>query len=145
HRTLHRCAPRAADACNSLKDNAKDICQKDAKAARVKTEAEAEANYKGTAKAHKKALMDIADANYAVAKEKCDDLKGNDKDVCVKEAKAAKTNAEADAKAGKKVSDARKDAREDKTDAAVSVQKEKCDALTGADKSRCTANANAGK
>ncbi|HEV7856880.1 MAG TPA: hypothetical protein VGO72_07965, partial [Herminiimonas sp.] len=44
----------AHDACNSLKDNAKDICQKEAKAARVKTEAEAEANYKGTAKAHKK-------------------------------------------------------------------------------------------
>jgi hypothetical protein len=34
-----------------------------------------------------------------VAKEKCDDKAGNEKDVCVKEAKAALVRAKADAKA----------------------------------------------
>jgi hypothetical protein len=33
--------------------------------------------------------MAKVDADYAVAKEKCDDFSGNAKDVCVKEAKAA--------------------------------------------------------
>lgn len=127
----------AKAACDSHKGNAKDVCQKEAKLAHVKNTAEAEATYKGTAKAHKKARIDIADANYELAKEKCDDQTGNNKDVCVKEAKAAKTAAVADAKANKEIADARKDAREDKVDANVAVQKEKCDALAGAEKTRC--------
>jgi hypothetical protein len=36
-----------------------------------------------------------ADAQYAVAKEKCDDLSGEQKDACVKEAKAAKARVDA--------------------------------------------------
>jgi hypothetical protein len=35
---------------------------------------------------------------YDVAKEKCDDLSGNAKDVCVKDAKAAQAKAKAEAK-----------------------------------------------
>lgn len=127
----------AKEACDSHKDNAKDVCVKEVKAAQVKTSSEAEAMYKGTDAAKKKARIDIADANYDLAKEKCDDMTGNNKDVCVKEAKAAQTAAVADAKAGKEVAEARKDARDDKQDANVAVKKEKCDALTGAEKSRC--------
>lgn len=37
----------------------------------------------------------MADANYAVAKEKCDDFAGNVKDVCVKESMAAAVTAKA--------------------------------------------------
>lgn len=40
-----------------------------------------------------------AKADYKIAKEKCDDLAGNPKDVCPKEAKAAMAAAKADAKA----------------------------------------------
>ena len=131
--------------CDNLKGNAKDVCQEEAKAGEVKAKAEAEAAYKGTPAAHKKARTDIADANYKVAKEKCDDFSGNKKDVCVKEAKAAHASAIADAKASKEVSDARKDARDEKKDAHVAVQKEKCEALAGDEKSRCMAAANATK
>lgn len=131
--------------CDSMKGNAKDICQEEAKAAQVKTTAEAEATYKGTPQAHKKARTDIADANYKVAKEKCDDLNGNKKDVCMKEAKAAQTSAIADAKSAQSVTEVRKDARDEKKDANIAVQKEKCDALTGEEKSRCIGAANMGK
>jgi hypothetical protein len=41
-----------------------------------------------SADAQKDATADKAGAEYAVAKEKCDDLAGNAKDVCVKEARA---------------------------------------------------------
>ena len=53
---------------------------------------------KPSAKATRKVADARADAAYDVAKEKCDDLKGNDKDVCEKDAKAARVKAKEDAK-----------------------------------------------
>jgi hypothetical protein len=46
--------------------------------------------------------MAKAEADYDVAKEKCDDQSGNAKDVCKKDAKAAFTSAKADAKSTRK-------------------------------------------
>ena len=131
----------AKEACDSHKDNAKDICVKEAKVAQAKANGEAEGTYKNTDAARKKARTNLADANYELAKEKCDDMNGNNKDVCVKEAKAAKTAAVADAKANKEVTEAKQDAREEKHDANMAVKKEKCDAMTGAEKSRCMSGA----
>ena len=74
------------DHCSSLKDNAKDVCNAEAKGKEKVAKAELEADYKHTAKARYEARVAQADADYDVAKEKCDDLKGNDKDVCVREA-----------------------------------------------------------
>jgi hypothetical protein len=138
--------------CSSLSGNAKDVCQAEAKGKEKVAKAELEANYKNTDKARIDARQAKADADYDVAKEKCDDLKGNDKDVCVKEAKAAHTKAKADAKVAKvdaktahntadKRADARKDAAEDKRDADYKVAVEKCDAMSGAAKDQCVKNA----
>ncbi len=138
--------------CSSLSGNAKDVCQAEAKGKEKVAKAELEANYKNTDKARIDARTAKADADYDVAKEKCDDLKGNDKDVCVKEAKAAHTKAKADAKVAKvdaktahntadKRAEARKDAAEDKRDADYKVAVEKCDAMSGAAKDQCVKNA----
>ena len=129
--------------CASLSGNKKDICQAEAKGKEKTAKAEAEARYKGTAAAHTNALIARADADYAVAKEKCDDLKGNPKDVCVKEAKAAHTRAKVDAKANRKVAEVRKDAAEDKRDADYAVAKEKCDKFSGDAKDKCIKEAKA--
>ena len=136
------------DHCSSMSANAKDICQAEAKGKEKVAKAELEANYKNTDKARNEARMAQADANYDVAKEKCDDLSGNQKDVCVKEAKAVHTKAKADAKVAKvtnktaeKRADARKDAREDTRDAQYKVAIEKCDAMSGAAKDQCVKNA----
>jgi hypothetical protein len=51
-------------------------------------EAELEAQYKSSKKATYEVSVIRAEADYAVAREKCDDKAGNDKDVYVKEAKA---------------------------------------------------------
>ncbi len=131
----------AAKSCGSLKDNAKDICMAEAKAARVKTEETAEATYKDTPKAREHAKHEIAEADYKVAKERCDDKAGNDKDVCVKEAKAAMTKTEADAKASYKSTDAKMDASKDKMKADYKVAAEKCDAMSGDAKNSCVAAA----
>jgi hypothetical protein len=90
-----------------------------------------------SAKATYKATTKQADIDYKVAKAKCDEQKGNDKDVCLKEAKAAHTTAVANAKAARKTTDARKDAAEDKNDANYAAAKEKCDALKGDAKDSC--------
>lgn len=92
-------------------------------------------------KAQYKADAAQADANYSAAKKKCGPLSGNDKDVCMKEAKAAHESAVADAKAKRKSTEANKDAMKDKNDANYDVAKEKCDAMSGDAKDKCVAAA----
>ncbi|HEY8242085.1 MAG TPA: hypothetical protein VII68_01390 [Casimicrobiaceae bacterium] len=140
--------------CKSLGGNAKDVCEVTAKGHRDVAKAEAEASYKNTAKARYDARVAHVEANYKLAKEKCDDFAGNNKDVCIKEAKAAEVRGKADAKVDKvateqaqdsvkKVAEAKADATQDKRDAEYKVAVEKCDALAGDAKSRCVADAKA--
>jgi hypothetical protein len=129
--------------CDGMSGNPKDVCIAEAKAVEAKAKAEAEANYKNTEKARADATIAAAEADYDVAKARCGAKTGNDKDVCIKEAKAAETKAKADAKANQKVAAARQDAREDKMDADYKVAIEKCDALSGAAKDSCVSSAKA--
>jgi hypothetical protein len=127
--------------CDIITGNPKDVCIAEAKAARVKTEEEASALYKNTLKAFTQSRMKIASANYDLDKVKCNALTGNDKDICVSQAKATRVAAESDAKADKKAIEARTDARDDKRDAEYKVAMEKCDAFAGAAKDGCVAAA----
>jgi hypothetical protein len=130
-------------ACASLAANAKDVCVQEAKAKDRVARAELEFGYTGKAGDGNKVLVAKAQSAYAVAKEKCDDLSGNDKDVCVKTAKAVEVKALADAKAGKQIGEARKDAAAEKRDADYKVAIEKCDALAGDAKGACVSAAKA--
>jgi predicted house-cleaning noncanonical NTP pyrophosphatase (MazG superfamily) len=100
-------------------------------------------SYTGKASDKNKMLEVKAKSAYAVAKEKCDDKAGNDKAVCVKEAKAVETKALADAKMGKEISEAKKDDAQEKLDADYEVAVQKCDALEGDAKASCLAAAKA--
>jgi hypothetical protein len=93
-----------------LNGNAKDICVAEAKGKDNVAKADAEASYANTPKARESARVAHAKATYDVSVEKCDDLAGNRKDVCVKEAKAALVSAKADAKVDRVAVDTRKDA-----------------------------------
>ncbi len=123
--------------CDALTGNPKDVCVAQAKADQTHAKSEAEALYKGTDKARADARKDIANANYDVASTRCKRLTGNDRAVCVKEAKSSRIAALADAKADLKVSGIRKEAAEDKMDAEYKVAKEKCDGLAGEAKDNC--------
>ncbi|SFF22795.1 hypothetical protein [Nitrosomonas sp. Nm166] len=85
--------------CESLSGNAEDVCVAEAKGRRDVDKANLEAKNNPTDKNQYDARMARIDADYAIAKEKCDDLNGNAKDVCVEEAKAAKEQATNEAKA----------------------------------------------
>lgn len=140
------------DACSSLSGNAKDICIAQAKGKDNMAKADADAAYENTPKARQTARVAHAQATYDISKEKCDELVGNRKDVCVKEAKAELVKGKADAKvdrvaadtshdAAAKQADARKEASTDVRDAEYKVAIEKCDALAGAAKDACVGNA----
>jgi len=66
------------------------------------------------------AAKNSAAADYKMAITRCDGMAGNLKDICVAEAKAART-----------------DAHDDKQTANYKVAVEKCDALSGAGKNTC--------
>jgi hypothetical protein len=142
------------DACSSQSGNANDICVAEAKGKDNVAKADAEAAYENTPKARQNARIAHAQANYDVAIEKCDDLAGNRKDVCVKEAKAELVKGKANAKVERVVSDTRhdaavkqadasKDANADKREAEYKVAIEKCDAFAGPAKDTCVSTAKA--
>jgi len=141
-------------ACSRLKGNAKDVCMEEAKGKQKVARAEADAAYKNTPAARESARVAHVDADYSVAKEKCDDLSGNAKDACVKDAKARYVSAKADAKAdslagiattsaGSASSGNTTGAATDRRDADYRAAVEKCDAMTGAAKDRCVRDAKA--
>ncbi|MBX9848105.1 MAG: hypothetical protein K2X64_02330 [Rhodocyclaceae bacterium] len=151
--------------CGPFSGNAKDICILEAKGREDIAMTELEARREPTSKHHYKARVAKIDAEYAVAKERCDDLASNRKDVCVKEAEAAEVSAKADAeaqmkiwnantkakgksaaahdKAAKTSAEARSDAASEKLDANYDVAKEKCDVYAGASKEHCLIQAKA--
>jgi hypothetical protein len=155
----------ARERCRSLAGNAKDICLAEAKGNQKVAKADLDARDKNTNKAQQEAREARAEANYQIAKEKCDDKGGNEKSVCLKEAKAARTAAMADAKVDRKardaradtnqkvskargkeadrVADARRDANEDKRDADYAVARERCAKFAGDAKDRCLNDAKA--
>jgi hypothetical protein len=128
-------------ACSSLTANAKDVCSEEAKAKEKVSRAELEFSYTGQAKDGTRVGVAKADAAFAVAKEKCDDLAGNAKSVCREEAKTVHTKALADSKLGKEVGEARSDAAQTKRDADYKLAAEKCDAMAGDAKTQCMATA----
>lgn len=153
----------AKAACGSLSGNAQDICVEEAKGQEKTAKAELEATYQPTPKSRYQARVAKAEAGYEVAKERCDDLAGNARDVCVKEAKAALVAAKADAKvqwetakanlaaqeksgearrdANAKKADASKDAAIEKREAQYQIETEKCEAYAGDAKTVCLAAA----
>ena len=140
------------DACASRSGNAKDICLAEANGKEKVAKADAEVAYKNTPKMREDARVARAEATHSVAKEKCDDLSGNSKDVCVKEADAALVKAKADAKVDRvaadtrrdaeaKQADARNEANKDTRDAEYKVAIEKCDVLAAPAKETCVSGA----
>lgn len=99
----------AKEKCDERTGNAKDVCRKEAASAHTAAKADAKAQMKTAeannaaaitsgqagakadkqiAEVRKDAAVDKRDAEYAVAKEKCDAFAGDPKDLCLKNAKA---------------------------------------------------------
>lgn len=89
----------AEEKCDDLTGNAKDVCEKDAKAEHVRALEAAKVadartgNATGAAQAahvsevRKDAADNVREAEYKAARERCDALSGDAKDTCVNDAK----------------------------------------------------------
>lgn len=83
-------AKAAAKACSALKGNARDICQAEAKGQEKVARAQLEAQYAPGPETEREAKDAKAEADYAVAKERCDDARSKEaKKACLQQAKSA--------------------------------------------------------
>lgn len=78
----------ARKSCDAMKDNAKDVCQAEAKGKEKVEKAELEHKYKATLGNARKLEEVKADTAYDLAKEKCEDQAGDAQKVCKADAKA---------------------------------------------------------
>ena len=93
-----------------------------------------------------KAEKDRIASEYKANKEKCKDMKGNAKDICMAEAKGQEKVAKAELELKQK--DTPKNHQkvaEAKADADYGVAKEKCDDMKGKEKSQCEKDAKAAR
>lgn len=130
-------------ACASLAGNGKDVCVLQAQERLDVARAELEYAYTQKPEDRARLASTRADAAHAVARERCDDLAGNARDLCVTQAKAEHTKALADARSEQKIEAARQEAAQDKRDAEYTVALQRCDALAGDAKAACIAQAKA--
>ncbi len=114
----------AKAACDAQAGNAKDVCVQDAKVARARSEADAVAQYKSDKSSVKKSRVEVAEAEYDLAKARCAPMSGNDKDSCLSTAKATETASINEAKAGKQAAD-------------VAQTGQDCSTLSGTAKASC--------
>ncbi|MFC4930162.1 BON domain-containing protein [Massilia sp. GCM10023247] len=144
--------------CDAKSGNDKDICMAEAKAARARSESQAIAKYNNSEQGRANARAKVAEAEYDVAKEKCDDKSGAEKDSCLDNAKSVRTAALADAKAGRTSATAGANAAADSDgliastdtkDPAKAAAVAKCEQVAGSDtaclvdnKGKATALAN---
>ncbi len=87
--------------CDTMSGNGKDVCVAEAKLARTQTEAKALAKYSNSPASREKARTNLAEAEFTLAKARCDGKSGAEKDDCMNNAKSVHTAALADAKAGR--------------------------------------------
>ena len=149
----------AKAACTSLFGNARDVCEVEASGSGKVAGAELDASYGPTLKSRNEIRVVKAEADHAAARQRCDDLAGNAKDVCIKEATAVETAAKADAKAqlttanakavanetsasafskaNAQAATAREEAAKVMNDAQYAVAVEKCDVYAGGAKDVC--------
>jgi len=98
-------AKSAKAACKSMKDNAKDVCEAEAKGKEKLAKKELDLKKNPNDKNAQDLEKMKAEVAYEVAKEKCEDLQGADQNSCKKNAKADKDRAMAAVK-GKKIATA---------------------------------------
>jgi osmotically-inducible protein OsmY len=90
---------RAATAkCDAKSGNDNDVCMAEARLARTRAEYEALARYNNTAAGRVRARTSVANAEYDLAKARCDARSGADRDSCMDNAKSVHAAALADAK-----------------------------------------------
>ena len=141
-------------ACRSFAGNIRDICLAEAKGSEAVAQAELKAAYEPGGKSRYDVSITRAQADYRIAREKCDDKSGNAKDVCIEEAWTAQVSADADARSQLRASstsaplqpdpkavEVRDRESEKSRAAAFAATKARCDTYAADAKARCLKSA----
>lgn len=91
----------AVNSCKPMKGNAQDICKAEADGKKNVARAELKLAQKNTPENQRDLAQAKAKAMYNVEKERCDELKGDAKNACQKQAQQARDSALASAKGAK--------------------------------------------
>ncbi|NHZ80587.1 BON domain-containing protein [Massilia sp. CCM 8695] len=142
---------KAASAqCKDMSGNARSLCMEEAKVVRARADLAALTDYNNTLKGRTKARTDLADADYALAKVKCADAMGAEKDSCLSNARAVHTAALADVKADRDIQLASSGTtdtmspvtRTTTTDATKAAAVDKCAQVAGSPNTGCLVDNN---
>ena len=76
--------------CDAMKGNAEEVCEDEAKLAQARAELDATTKHDNTGNNVRKARDNVIDAEYELADEKCDSLKGDAEDKCEAQAKSTR-------------------------------------------------------
>lgn len=132
--------------CHTLTGNKKDMCVAQADAKHKIALADLRVAYKGTSEERAKAAKVRANADYDVAKQRCQEHKGDAKDLCMTQAKATHERAKADLKYNKEsrktheeLNEDRAKTLEEKNDATVDAELKRCDSFAGDARDACQA------
>jgi hyperosmotically inducible periplasmic protein len=87
--------------CNSMKGSAKTVCTEEARAARAHAVATAAADGNKSQSEINKARISAVEADYGVARARCAEKTGGDKDDCLATARKAHASSIADVRAGR--------------------------------------------
>ncbi|MEW6706062.1 MAG: hypothetical protein AB1430_14550 [Pseudomonadota bacterium] len=84
---IEQTAKADKEACKSMSGNAKDVCEAEAKAKEKVAKAELDARFSGSERDRAKVADIKAEAEYEVAKERCEDQEGDAQRNCKQQAK----------------------------------------------------------
>lgn len=83
------------------------------------------------------------ETRYDAAMEQCNNMKGEQENLCEKQAEAERDKARADAEMHERASEAQKDAAKQKAEADYELGKARCDAMSGNEAKTCKADLDA--
>ncbi|WP_229509579.1 BON domain-containing protein [Massilia sp. CCM 8734] len=140
----------ASAQCKDMSGNARNLCMEEAKVTRARADLAALTDYNNTLKGRTKARTELANADYSLAKVKCADTSGAEKDSCMSNARAVHTAALADVKADRNIQVASNGAtdtmspvtRTTTTDATKSAAVDKCAQVAGSPNTGCLVDNN---
>lgn len=133
----------ALHACDPLSGNARDVCKAEAEGRQKVALAWLDYRHTGSDRDRQKLNEAVYEARHEVARERCDDLAGDRKDLCLREARTARDKAKADARLQKEVAEAMDDAQKARMKADYQLAAERCNSLAGERRDVCMTSAEA--
>ena len=132
--------------CSYLSGHQYDVCRVEAKARRMRADVQTEAAYRKTRSARYEQEVTDAEADYLIARQKCEALAREPKRICLADAKAARDKAKAEASGQRQSDEAHKQMREVQSQADAAKRESdykidvgRCGALSAVAKDNCVA------